>query len=183
LANDAGSDDKHLDTLDFVMNSLQEHEKAIDELIDALKTYTQSIPSIIKLKERIDSVNQSVDALQKQIADLGSYLKTTSNKTAPSSSSQTPKENTTPTPFSSEIPIIIRCQQWNEFVMFAKQAQMVSVNYQEDKKLLEVTALRGKQLIIYSGDYSISAPAIRTFLSSTFRIGEQAIFEGSLNPK
>ncbi len=180
MADDSGPGDKNLDTLDLVMKSLQEHEKAIDELIDALKDYTQSIPNVLELKERIDSVNQSVDSLQKQIVDLSSYLKTT-GKTTSLSSSQTPKESATPAPFSRETPIIIRCQQWNEFILLAKQAQMVSVNYQEDKKLLEVTALKGKQLTIYSGDYSISAPAIRTFLSSTLRIGEQAIFEGSLN--
>lgn len=182
MADDSGPDDKHLDTLDLVMKSLQEHEKAIDDLIDALKTYTESIPNLLKLKERIDSVDQSVESLGKQIADLGSYLKTASNKTAPLPSSQKAKSFGEIAPYG-EAPITMRCQQWNEFVTLAKQAQIVSLNYQVDKKLLEVSALRGKQLIVYSGDFAISALTVRTFLSSALGIGEQAIFEGSLSPK
>lgn len=181
MADDSGSDDKHLDTLDFVMKSLQEHENAIDDLIDALKTYTKTIPNALKLKERIHRIDQNVDSLQKQIADLSSYLKTDSNKTAPLTSSQKAAESALPiASLSAEAPIIIRCQRWNEFLLLAKQAQKVSVSYQTDKKLFEVNALKGKHLIVYAGDFPDLTPAMRTFLSSMLGIGEQAIFEGSL---
>ncbi len=63
------SKDKPLESIDFVINVLNEHEKNLDELIDELTNVIEKIKEADSLKGKIDVVEEKIDKLRKQVID------------------------------------------------------------------------------------------------------------------
>ncbi len=74
MANPA-SDDRPPNTLDLVIDILKKHSESLDQVTGRLEDILDAVSSkrSEKLMERIDSISQKVDRLEKDIMTLSRY--------------------------------------------------------------------------------------------------------------
>jgi hypothetical protein len=75
----------------------------------------------------------------------------------------------------------LQCKKWDEFQTLALGAQTVSYNYKEEEKLFQADALKGNQVISYSGPLPNFSTLLKSYISKDLRVSEQSIFEGALD--
>ena len=64
LAKNPQSKEYALDTLDFILNVLKEHEKDLDKLINELATVTKQLGEIGELSSKLEKVETQETRLQ-----------------------------------------------------------------------------------------------------------------------
>ncbi len=75
MADNSGSKDKYLESLDFIINALKVHEQNLDKSIDNLETFMEKIGDIQVLNNKIEKIEVKIDNLQKEITNfLATYL-------------------------------------------------------------------------------------------------------------
>jgi hypothetical protein len=77
-------------------------------------------------------------------------------------------------------PVILRCKQWEDFQTLAVQAQTLSFMVKEAEKTFQVDALKGNQIITYSGELPKIASLLKIWLGRQLDVPEQKILEGVL---
>jgi len=77
-------------------------------------------------------------------------------------------------------PVILRCKQWDDFQTLAFQAQTLSFMYKEAEKTFQADALKGNQIITYSGELPQLTALLKMWLSKQLEIPEKKILEGVL---
>jgi len=83
-ADNSSSKDKFIETLDFIINVLKEHEINLDKTIDELSTVVEQMgDTTAGLKSKIDESDEKLNNLQKEVANLIGYLSNTSKKALP----------------------------------------------------------------------------------------------------
>ena len=172
------SKDEALEALDFIVNVLKEHEKDLDRLIGELGTVTEALGETGELSCKVEKVEERISGLQNEINSLVSYL------------SASPQEKPVLTPQqktevvqSSVIhgpPVILRCKQWEDFQTLAFQAQTLSFMYKDAEKTFQSDALKGNQIITYSGELPKLTALLKMWLSKQLEIPEKKILEGVL---
>ena len=172
------SKDEALEALDFIVNVLKEHEKDLDRLIGELGTVTEALGETGELSCKVEKVEERISGLQNEINSLVSYL------------SASPQEKPVLTPQqktevvqSSVIhgpPVILRCKQWEDFQTLAFQAQTLSFMYKDAEKTFQADALKGNQIITYSGELPKLTALLKMWLSKQLEIPEKKILEGVL---
>ncbi len=156
MAENPGSKDRSLEALDFLMNVLKEHEQTLDESIHELATVAEQMGNTDALKIKVESAEQKIDSLQKEITNLIGIL---SNDPKEESSAaivmhQAPQIQVTQAT-SQNVPFLtLHCNQWEEFQNLSMQAQTLTFNYKEEEKVFQADAIKGNQLIKYTGDSS-----------------------------
>jgi len=189
------SKDEALEALDFIVNVLKEHEKDLDRLISELGTVTEAIGATGELTSKVEKIEERITGLQNEITNLISYLSTNPREPAPATAAaalpkETPKTETTPTipvPVQAEQPyaihgppVILRCKQWDDFQGLATQAQNISFMVKEAERTFQADALKGNQIITYSGEIPKLAPLLKIWLSKQLEIPERKVLEGVL---
>jgi hypothetical protein len=172
------SKDEALEALDFIVNVLKEHEKDLDRLIGELGTVTQALGETGELSGKVEKVEERISGLQNEINSLVSYL------------SASPQEKPVLTPQQkTEVvqasvihgpPVILRCKQWEDFQTLAFQAQTLSFMYKDAEKTFQADALKGNQIITYSGELPKLTALLKMWLSKQLEIPEKKILEGVL---
>ena len=172
------SKDEALEALDFIVNVLKEHEKDLDRLIGELGTVTEALGETGELSCKVEKVEERISGLQNEINSLVSYL------------SASPQEKPVLTPQqktevvqSSVIhgpPVILRCKQWEDFQTLAFQAQTLSFMYKDAEKTFQADALKGNQIITYSGELPKLTALLKMWLSKQLEIPKKKILEGVL---
>jgi hypothetical protein len=76
--------------------------------------------------------------------------------------------------------VILRCKQWEDFQTLAYRAQTLSFSYKEDEKVFQADALKGNQIITYSGALPKFSSILKTSLSKQLDVPETNILEGVL---
>jgi hypothetical protein len=130
-------------------------------------------------------VEEKINNLQKEVTSLISYL-----SSAPKETSTLPavaKEQigqAAPTPVAVTAQggpsVILRCKQWEDFQSLAFRAQTLSFSYKEDEKVFQADALKGNQIITYSGALPKFSAILKMWLSKQLDIPERCILEGGL---
>jgi hypothetical protein len=172
------SKDEALEALDFIVNVLKEHEKDLDRLISELGTVTEALGETGELNCKVEKVEERISGLQNEINSLVSYL------------SASPQEKPVLTPQQkTEVvqasvihgpPVILRCKQWEDFQTLAFQAQTLSFMYKDAEKTFQADALKGNQIITYSGELPKLTALLKMWLSKQLEIPEKKILEGVL---
>ena len=188
MIDNSGSKDKSLETLDFIINVLKEHEKNLDKTIYELSTLVEQIgDTTAGLKNKVEESEEKIDNLQKEIANLIGYLSNPPKKALPAEGSQQePQIQAAPALSSIIIPgepsLIVRCNQWSDFQNLAMQAQKLSFSYKEAEKVFEANAIAGNQMmIIYAGVLPNFSIILKKWLSRQLGVNEQDISEGFLD--
>ena len=180
------SKDEALEALDFIVNVLKEHEKDLDKLIGELGAVTEQIGVSGDLTGKVEKVEEKVNGLQNEITNLISCL-SASPRELPTA---TPKE-TKPSepvqvmqPVQPAIvfgpPVILRCKQWEDFMSLAYQAQTMSFMVKEAERTFQVDALKGNQIITYTGELPKMPAMLKVWLSKQLEISEKKVLEGVL---
>jgi hypothetical protein len=186
MAGNPGSKDKSLEALDFIINVLKEHEQNLDKSITEFAEVTEHMGNTDVLTGRIDKVEERIGNLQKEITNLIGIL------------SNSPKEALSPTPKKPETQIdlapavsmaaiqvgpsvTLHCKQWRDFQSLALNAQTMSFSYKEVDKVFQAEALKGNQLIVFSGILPSFGVILKTWLSRQLGVAEGSILEGSID--
>jgi hypothetical protein len=172
------SKDEALEALDFIVNVLKEHEKDLDKLIGELGTVTDRLGETGEISSKVEKVEERISGLQNEINSLVSYL-----SMAPQEAPVLTQEQKTEVVQAGVMhgpPVILRCKQWDDFQTLAFQAQTLSFMYKEAEKTFQADALKGNQIITYSGELPQLTALLKMWLSKQLEIPEKKILEGVL---
>ena len=172
------SKDEALEALDFIVNVLKEHEKDLDKLIGELGIVTDRLGETGELSCKVEKVEERISGLQNEINSLVSYLSTAPREAPVLTQEQ--KTEVVQTGVMHGPPVILRCKQWDDFQTLAFQAQTLSFMYKEAEKTFQADALKGNQIITYSGELPKFTALLKMWLSKQLEISEKKILEGVL---
>jgi hypothetical protein len=172
------SKDEALEALDFIVNVLKEHEKDLDKLIGELGDVTDRLGETGEISGKVEKVEERISSLQNEINSLVSYL-SMSPQEAPVLT-QEQKTEVVQAGVMHGPPVILRCKQWDDFQTLAFQAQTLSFMYKEAEKTFQADALKGNQIITYSGELPKFTALLKMWLSKQLEIPEKKILEGVL---
>lgn len=172
------SKDEALDALDFIVNVLKEHEKDLDRLIRELGKVATTLGETGELSSKVEKVEEKISGLQNEITELVNYLSSSPQET----SVLTPEQKTevAPTNAMHGPPVILRCKQWEDFQTLSCQAQTLSFMYKDAEKTFQADALKGNQIITYSGELPKLTALLKMWLSKQLEVPEKKILEGVL---
>jgi tetrahydromethanopterin S-methyltransferase subunit B len=180
------SKDEALEALDFIVNVLKEHEKDLDKLINELGTVAETLGETGELTYKVEKVEEKITGLQNEINTLVNYLSTSPRETPLLTSQQ---QTEVKAEVQAEVmqtsvmhgpPVILRCKQWEDFQTLAFQAQTLSFMYKEAEKTFQADALKGNQIITYSGELPKLTALLKMWLTKQLEIPEKKILEGVL---
>jgi len=171
--------DEALEALDFIVNVLKEHEKDLDRLINELGTVTEQLGVTGELSGKVEKVEERITGLQNEITNLISYL-SASPREAPLQVVKEPKSEVVQPEMIHGPPVILRCKQWEDFQSLAFQSQTMSFMVKEAERTFQADALKGNQIVTYSGEIPKWAALLKNWLSKQLEIPEKKILEGVL---
>jgi len=172
------SKDEALEALDFIVNVLKEHEKDLDRLINELGTVAEQLGDTGELSSKVEKVEQRITGLQNEISSLINYL-SASPREAPLVTKEQ-KAEAVQVGVMHGPPVILRCKQWEDFQTLAFQAQTLSFMYKEAEKTFQADALKGNQIVTYSGELPKLTAFLKIWLSKQLDVPERKILEGIL---
>jgi len=188
LAKNPQTKDDALEALDFIVNVLKEHEHDLDKLINDLSTVTAQIGDTGALSGKVEKIEEKINKLQTEVTNLIGHLSAGSKEQQMTIS----KEQTTQVQpvqtatavqsmqMQGAISVILHCKQWEDFQGLAVHAQTMSFSYKEEEKVFQVDALKGNQMISYSGALPKLSLLLKASLSKQFDVAENNILEGVL---
>jgi hypothetical protein len=185
LPNNVQSKDDSLETLDFIMNVLKEHEKDLDKVISELSTVAEQFGDTGELTDKVGQIEEKLNSLQKEVSSLISTVtrRTTKEPTRQDVAKQQMVEATQTSPTSTiynGLSVSLRCKHWEDFQTLAFQASTLSFTYKEDEKILQASALKGTQIIKYEGPLPNFSAILKAGLSKKLYVVEENIWEGIL---
>ncbi|HLE75778.1 MAG TPA: hypothetical protein VI864_07035 [Candidatus Bathyarchaeia archaeon] len=172
------SKDEALEALDFIVNVLKEHEKDLDKLINELGTVAEQLGDTGELSGKVEKVEQRITGLQNEISSLINYM-STSPREAPLVTKEQ-KGEAVQAGVMHGPPVILRCKQWEDFQTLAFQAETLSFMHKEAEKTFQADALKGNQVVTYSGELPKLTALLKTWLSKQLDVPEKKILEGIL---
>ena len=186
MADNSSSNDKSLETLDFIINVLKEHEINLDKTIDELSTVVEPMgDTAAALKSKVEESDEKLNNLQKGIANLIAYMSNNSKKSLPVELKQQ-ESQIEAAPLASltvsqcKPSSILRCIQWSDFQGLAMHPQKLFFSCKEDEKVFQINAITGNQMITYEGALPTFSIILKKWLSGQLNINEQDILEGFL---
>ncbi len=182
MSKKSPSRDEALEAIDFIVNVLKEHEKDLDRLINELGTVTEKMGDTGELSGKVERVEERLNTLQNEISSLIAYISNPQNVPTTPLQTHAPlrSEEVAPTRDVRGPPFILRCKQWEDFMTLATQAHTVSFLYRDAEKTFQVDALKGNQIVTYSGELPKPASLLKMWLSKQLGVEEKRILEGVL---
>jgi hypothetical protein len=154
-----------LESVDFIINVLKEHEKDLDRLINELAKIAGKFGQSGEVPSRITQVEDRLASLQSEIASLIKEL--SSPKALPQYGARGP-------------PVIVRCKQWEDFKALAKGAETVSFLFKEAEKSFQADALKEGRVLTYNGEFPRDSKLLKFWLARELNVTEDNVFEGVL---
>jgi hypothetical protein len=180
LAKNPQSKDEALEAVDFIVNVLKEHERDLDKLINELATVTEQLGDTGELGGKVEKVEEKITTLQKEVASLVSYVSGAPKEAVVCAPKEQHLQTVASVAVQSGPVVILRCKVWEDFQNLAVGAQTLSFSYIEEGKLFQVDALKGNQIINYSGPLPKYSAVLKAFLSKELGVSERSIPEGVL---
>ncbi len=185
MAETPGSKDKYFEALDFIINVLKEHEQILDRSIHELATVTEQMGNSDALEGKVEKVEEKINLLQKQVTNLARYFSSASKEALQTAvKKMEPPFQVLPTVSQPTVQlgasVVLNCKQWVDFQALAMHAQTLSFSFNEVEKTFQADALKGNQLVTYTGALPSISAILRTWLSIHMGMSERNILEGSL---
>ena len=177
-----GSKDKSLEALDFIINVLKEHEQILDKSIHELATVTEQTGDTEALNGKIEKVDEKISLLQKQVTNLISHLSNAPKEALPTAIKKVEPQvqSVSPAAVQSGPSVVLHCSQWVDFQALAMHAQTLTFNLKEAEHVFQADAVKGNQIITYTGAPPNFAVILKTWLSRQLDTPERNILEGFL---
>ncbi len=181
MAKNPQSKDEALEAVDFIVNVLKEHERDLDKLINELATVTEQMGDVGELSGKVDKVEEKMTTLEKEVANLAGYVSGVPKEAPVAEIKEQPRQAVAVTVAPQIGPaVILRCKGWEDFQNLAVGAQTLSFSYKEEEKLFQADALKGNQIINYTGPLPKFSTVVKAFLSKELGVSERSILEGAL---
>lgn len=186
MAKTHGAKDKHLEALDFIINVLKEHEKMLDKSIHELARVTEQLDNIEALNCKLGKVEEKISIIQEEVTNIAGGRLNVANE-ALQAARKDEETQTQAMPVISPAfvqggsALILNCKQWGDFAVSANHSQMLLFSYEEDERFFRADALKGKQMIRYTGALPNLSLIFKTWLSRQLDITELSILEGFLD--
>jgi seryl-tRNA synthetase len=186
MSKNQGSKDRYLEALDVVINVLKEHGQILDKSIHELGTVTEQIGDITVLNSKVEMVEEKLNNLQTEVTDLIGGLSNVPKEAIQAAvDEQEPQVLETPAVSVAVVQtgrtLILHCKQWGDFEVLASHAQALSFSYEENETAFGANAIKGNQIIKYTGVFPNFSTILKTWLSRRLEIVETNIFEGFLD--
>ena len=176
-----------MEALDFIVNVLKEHEKDLDKLINELATVTEQMGDTGELNGKVEKIEEKITNLQKEVTTLISCVtaapapKELQSATALANQPAVENQAAASAGASSGGPqVILKCRQWEDFVALAFRPQTLSFSYKEEDKVFQADALKGNQIVSYSGALPKFSSILKLYLSKQLDVSEKNVLEGGL---
>ena len=186
------------DTNDFMMSLLKENSEDLGALLNEVRKVADRVEGVCELST-YKRVEEKINGLQRDIKDLletkqCAIVETEAPAAVPDSTPEVAEEKVMPSSVSEtrgpvEIsqarasPIVMRVSSWDDFLVFAQNAQAVSFVYRESDKMFEADALKNNQVLAYIGEIPKASVLLKLWLSGRLDVSEERIFEGTLETK
>src|SRR4030067_809188 len=118
--------DEALEALDFIINVLKEHEKTLDHLISELGEIAKRLSETGELAKKIEKIDERMTSVQDELSGLIGSV-------------SSPGETTTR---RSGLPVVVKCERWEDFKMLAFGAETVSFLFKREEKMFQTDALK-----------------------------------------
>jgi hypothetical protein len=132
----------------------------------------------------VEKVEEKINTLQKEETNLIGHVSTAPKDAPPTATKQEATVATAPaapfTGFAGGPSVVFKCQQWEDFQNLASHAQTLSFSYKEDEKVFSANALKGNQIITYSGPLPKFSAILKGWLSKQLEVSERNVLEGVL---
>jgi hypothetical protein len=159
------SKNEALEAVDFIINVLREHEKDLDRLISELGKVTSKFSQGGEVPNKITRVEERLAQLQSEVSGLI-------------------KELSSPKEVGGYVhrgpPVIVRCKQWDDFRVLAKEAETVSFLFKEAEKSFQADALKEGRVLTYNGEFPRDSKLLKFWLARELNVTEDKVFEGVL---
>ncbi|MCW4005653.1 MAG: hypothetical protein NWF04_03520 [Candidatus Bathyarchaeota archaeon] len=182
--------DEALEAIDFIINVLKEHEKDLDKLVGELGSVANQIGEAGELNDKVEKIEAKITGLQGDMSNIITHFAarpplqqvSSSNPVfASAQSNVAPVSAQTSCPsLPANMPLLVRCKQWEDFQGIAAQAQTVSFTYDKTEQTFQAEAIKNSQLITFNGDTPKTATLLKAWISKQLEISEQKIIEGQL---
>ena len=177
------SKDEALEALDFIVNVLKEHEKDLDRLINELGSVTEQFGETGDLSCKVDKIEEKIGGLQNEIGNLINFLSEAPRETVKEAPIPMPvpvKESKVAVEASvvRGVPVVLKCRQWEDFLALACGAETLSFMYKEAERAFQVDAIKGNQVLTYSGELPKPVVLLKSWLSSKLAVPERNVLEG-----
>jgi hypothetical protein len=172
MSENPSSEDKKVDVIDFVINVLKEHEKNMDVLLGRLEPIAAKMTMPQGTNPKIDKIEEGLNALKNEIDKLINSVSNRPTCEAPQESVANSINNVMQGP-----PVILQFDQWEDFQMMAFQAQTLSLAIKETEKTFQVGALKGNQILGYTGKLPRYATLLKLWLSKQLDVSENRVLE------
>ena len=180
MAKNAGSTDKYLEALDFIINVLKEHEQVLDKSIHELATVTEQLGTIYTLNAKVDKMEEEIDVMHQEVSNLN-VDQPNLPKDALQAAVQKSQAHENPVgPLSiasGGSSLIWHVKNWEDFMVLAMHAKLSSFSYDENKKIFQVDAHKENQIIRYTGPVPSFSILLKTWLSRELDVATQNILE------
>ena len=186
MTGNPGSKDKSLEALDFIINVLKEHEQNLDKSITEFAEVTEHMGNTDVLNGRIENVEEKLGTLQKEITNLIGILSNSPKEKMPFVAKKQELQTEATCAASEALvqggqSVTLHCKQWRDFQSLALNAQTVSFSFKEAEKVFQAEALKGNQLILFSGTLPNFAIILKTWVSRQLGVAEANVLEGSID--
>jgi hypothetical protein len=157
MSGNSRPDGVALEILVFVINALKEHEDQFDQLIAQLCTIREDqTNNVAKLNSKFSEFTEKINRLQKGIFNLKGCVSSVANADAAIEiKNDVFKKKTSP-----KLAVVLRCSQWADFQNSALQPDTLTFDYIEKEKTFRANALKGNQVVTFSGQ----TPSLETLL-------------------
>ncbi len=183
MSKNHGAKDTYLEALDVVINVLKEHGQILDKSIHELGTITEQMDDISVINGKVEMVEEKLNNLQTEVTNLIGGLSNVPKEALQAAvKEQDPQVLETPAVSLVAVQtgrtLILHCKQWGDFVFLANHAQTLAFSYEENEKAFQAIAIKGNQIIKYTGVLPSFSIILKIWLSRQLEIGETNIFEG-----
>ena len=121
---------------------------------------------------------KNIKCSQPNIKDLPEPIKETSDETTKASAINDRVQRESVEVVVAGPPVVLRCEQWEDFQNYAFQPKTVSFMRRESDGLFEADALTKNQIVAYIGKTPKIEPLLKIWLSKHLEVSEEKIFEG-----
>ncbi len=156
--------DEALEALDFIINVLKEHEKTLDRLIGELGEIAKRLSETGELAKRIERIDERMTSVQTELVGLIGSVSSHGETATP----------------RSGLPVVVKCQRWEDFRSLACGAEAVSFLFKREEKVFKTDALKDGRVLTFDGEFPPDPRLLKLWLSKELNIPEEKIFEGML---
>jgi hypothetical protein len=155
------------DSLNFIVDALQEYNKYLDRLVSKLSNITEELNKLEGAQEsskKLRKAEERLFAIETEFSEFIDYFSSSQN-----------------TSLCSYPPsLTMRYKKWEDFKTQSTNAKLISFQLEEKERVFQVCVLKEGKVLTYSGEFPQHAKLLKSWLSKELNTQQEKIVEGVL---